>query len=363
MPVPRKGKARVVAWLLVAPVMAFVLAACGASGGSSQQARKLLRDTFSGTHRVTSGQLEVKLAITPSGSQTVKQPIAVSFGGPFQGLGQGHPAQSDFTITLNALGKTGTLGVLSTGSTGYVSLDGTSYQLPSATFQQLEASFSQLTSSAGTSSGSGLLGKLGISPLSWLRDPVVVGNATVGGASTSHIHAGVDMNKLLSDLNTVLGRASSLGIAGASKLPSSISSATRARLARDIRSPTLDVWTGAGDHTLRKLEIGLEFPVSGAFSTLLGGLRQARVSFLMQYNDINQPQTISAPSSTAPYSQFASKLKGLLGGLQGTVGGTSSLGGASSASTQKLQRYTQCIQSAGNDVAKMQHCAGILNGK
>ena len=352
--------------LTVAALAAVLIAACGASGGNtSGQATALLRETFGGSHPVNSGVLHLELAVKPSGSQTLNGPIALRFGGPFQGLGNGRPPRSDFTITLSALGRTGSLGVLSTGTKGYVTLDGTAYQLPAATFRRLEASLSGLTSSSRSRSSSGLLGKLGVSPLRWLNNPTVVGTQTIDGANTTHIYAGINVAKLLVDLNAVLHRTSSLGISGANRVTSGISSSARARIARNVHNPTIDVWTGSTDHTLRRLDVNLGLPVSGSSSTLLGGVRAAQLALVMQYSHINQPQTITAPASSKPFSQFASKLQELLQGLQGTLAGAtlSNGSGSSGGSTSgQLQRYSQCIQSAGGDVAKMQRCAGILNG-
>jgi hypothetical protein len=170
---------------------------------------------------------------------------------------------------------------------------------------------------------------------------------------------------MLSDLNSVIHKAPSAGVSG---LGSGISSTSIARIATKVRNPALDVWVGSSDHTMRKLALNFGVPVTGADSTLLGGLRAAHVALTIQYADINQPQTITAPSSARPFTEFVSKLQGFLQGFQGTLGGASPLSGsgsssAGSASGQKLQRYTQCIQSAGQDVTKMQRCAAILNGQ
>ncbi len=335
------------------------LAACGGSGGS-QQAKTLLRETFKGNHQINSGKLSVRLAVAGSGSATAKGPFVLNFGGPFQSQGKGQLPKSDFTINLSALGRTATLGVISTGTNGYVTLQGGTYQLPASTFRQLESSFA---GAAGSSSGgSSVLSKVGINPLNWVQDPTVAGNETVGGASSTHVHGKVAVDRLLADLSTVLQKASSLGISGATTLRSGIPSSTRARIASEVRNATLDVWTGTSDHTLRKLVVGFDIPVSGSVSTLLGGMRSAHLSLMVQYADINQPQTIATPSSAQPFSQFVAKVQSFIQGLQGAAAGSSqSLGG--SGSTQSLQRYTQCIQSAGGDVAKMQRCAAILNGK
>ena len=41
------------------------------------------------------------------------------------------------------------------------------------------------------------------------------------------------------------------------------------------------------------------FPVSGEISTLLGGMTSAGIGLTLQYADLNQPQTISAPANAA----------------------------------------------------------------
>lgn len=357
---------RTICGLLGAALASLALGACGSSG-SSGQASSLLRQTFSGKHTVNSGNINVSLSVNPSGSSTLKGPLTLSFGGPFASLGTGKLPKSNFTVSFSALGRAGSLGILSTGTAGYVTLSGKNYQLPSATFTQLESSFSSLTSSSGGSSGSGALSKLGIDPLHWLVKPTVVGNETVGGANTTHIRAGIDVPKLLDDLNTFLAKAPSLGISGVGKVPSNISPATRQRIASEVRQPRFDVWTGTGDKTLRKLAISLVLPVTGQISSLLGGLSSAQISLTMQYADLNQPQTINAPSSVAPYSQFQAKVRSFLsaiqGGLGGSLGSSGSSSSGSSGSTSAVSSYAQCLQKAGQDLSKAQQCASLLNGK
>ncbi len=279
--------------------------------------------------------------------------MSLNFGGPFASLGKGKLPKSNFNISINALGHSGSLGILSTGTTGYVTLQGTSYQLPASTFQQLESSFSSLTSSSGSGgSGSSTLSKIGINPMQWLVDPKVVGSESVGGASTTHIKAGVNVQALLSDLNTFLGKASTLGVSGASSLPSSISPATRSRIASEVQQPRVDVWTGSSDKTLRKLALSLALPVSGQISSLLGGLSSAQLSLSMQYADLNQPQTINAPTSVAPFTQFQTKLRSLLSAVQSAVGGAAtgssssgSSGSTGSSGSNTVSKYGQCLQS------------------
>jgi hypothetical protein len=368
--------------LLIAAVASLALSACGSSSSGSGNAAALLKQTFTGSHAVKSGNLSFSLTVHPSGSTTLTGPISLTFGGPFQSLGTGKLPKSNFSISISAQGQTGTLGILSTGTAGYVSLQGTSYQLPTATFQKLESSFSQIASSPGGGSNGGQLSQLGIHPLDWLIKPSVVGNESIGGSDTTHIKAEVNVSALLTDLNTFLGKASSLGISGSSSIPTSISASTRQKIAGEIQSPTFDVWTGKSDKTVRRLAVTVALPVSGSTSTALGGLRSAQIGLTLQYADLNLPQTIDAPTNVRPYSEFASKLKSFLTALQGSVASTSSGSGTTAApppttsttpapttttgsttATKKLQRYEACLQQANNDLAKAQKCAALINGQ
>jgi hypothetical protein len=354
-------KRRSIWTLALAAAASLALAACGGSG----DAGTLLKQTFSGAHKVNSGQLQFAVRVQPSGSSTLRGPISLSFGGPFQSLGTGKLPQSDFNLNLSAMGSAATLGILSTGTNGYVSFEGSNYQLPQAAYQRLEQSFASVASSSGGSSRSSILNKLGIQPLHWLNNPQVVGSQSVGGTPTTHIRAGINLAALLNDFNTFLARASSLGISGSSSFPHGLSQASINRIAGEIHNPRFDLWTGQSDHTLRRLQIHLALPVSGQLSTLLGGLRSAGLLLSMQYTHLNQPQTITAPTSVAPFSQFQSRLRtflsalesGVTGALSGGASGGSSSGGGSSGS---IQAYSQCIQAAGGNVSKMQQCASLL---
>ena len=164
-----------------------------------------------------------------------------------------------------------------------------------------------------------MLSKLGVEPLHWLQNPTIVGTENVGGTDTTHIRAGINVTALLADFNTFLSRASSLGVSGASNFPHGISTASQARIAAAVKNPHFDVWTGNGDKTIRKLQIALTLPVTGQVSTLLGGLSSADIGLSMKYSDLNQPQTIAAPTSVAPFSQFQAKLHTFEQGIQSAL--------------------------------------------
>lgn len=353
---PRRLRVAAVVGLLAC---AALLAACGSSsGGGSGGAQGLLAQTFSSSHTVRSGVLGFNLSIDPSGSSTLTTPIVLSLNGPFQSRGSGKLPQSDFTIGISALNKRGSLGVISTGSSGYVTMSGNAYQLPQSDFQKLESSFSSVGSS-GKSTG---LAGLGINPERWLSHPAIVGTETLDGVRTTHIRAGVNVTNLLADLNTFLAKTAK-STSSSTSIPSTIPPATRQKIAAAVKNAGVDVWTGASDKALRKLTLSLTLPVSGQTSTAFGGMSSAGIQLTLQYSHLNQPQTITAPSHVLPYSQFTAKLRAAVAGIEGTGSSTGSSGSTGSASSATVSKYSQCIQQAGQDVAKMQRCASLLNGQ
>src|SRR5260370_32596633 len=173
-------------------LLAVTLAACGGSSGNAPQLRK---QVFHGKPPVQSGKVNFSLTLTPSGSKTLTSPITLTFNGPFQSRGTGKLPQSNFTLGVNFQGANGSLGMISTGDEGYVTLQNTAYPLPDATFRRLEASFAN----AG-GGGANPLGQLGIEPLNWLNNPSVVGDEDVAGTPTTHIHSGIHVQAFLTDL-------------------------------------------------------------------------------------------------------------------------------------------------------------------
>jgi hypothetical protein len=350
--------------LMAAGALALGVAACGSSHGSgskgpaaSSNPTTLLRQTFASTHSIKSGILGVTLVITPKGSSELSTPLSLSLGGPFQSGSGGHSAQSALTISFSGLGKHGSLGVTTTGAAGYITLQGTSYKLPSADFKKLQSS---LANHSGSGSEPGL-SSFGIDPQDWVSSPQIVGTATVDGAVTEHLHASVNVRAFVLSLNKVLAKESStLRSAGAaaSRVPTHITAAQATKIAAAIKSPTVDVYTDKNNSTLRRLVVDATLPVHGSLSTQLGGLSSANIRLSIDYSHLNQSQTITAPSNPQNFSALQSKIEGLAQGLTGS--GLGSTGASGAGSSAKVSKYAKCVQKANGDVSKMQKCAALL---
>src|SRR5205823_2732735 len=123
--------------LLVAPVL--LVAGCG--GGSGENPQKVLKETFSGNKKVTSGKLDLALTVTADGVSQLKGPITVGLTGPFQSQGSGQLPKFDFDLKLGAQGQNFTAGAISTGDKGYIKLQGNTYEVSSQLFNSFKQGF------------------------------------------------------------------------------------------------------------------------------------------------------------------------------------------------------------------------------
>jgi hypothetical protein len=358
--------------LCAAVICAALVGACGSSGagsagaGAGTSASDVLTQTFTGSHDIQSGVLHFSLTVTPTGSSTITGPLSLTVDGPFQSLGSGELPELDLTATVNALGQTGSLGVISTATGAYLTLDGSSYQVPAAALAHLHAAIIHARASARVHARTGMLSKLGIHPLSWLINPTIVStSASVAGTQTTEVQAGVDVEKLVKQLySAILSRVPRHY--GMPAVAPAIPAGLLAQLA--TVHPTVSVFSGNTDHTLRQLVLDVSVPVSGSLQSQLGGLTNVHVVLTLALSDLNQPQTITAPSNPAPFSLFEAKLRSILSGL-GPLLGSSSLGsllgsssaGRGAAGASKVERYGRCVAAAGSDAAELQKCTKLLN--
>ncbi len=344
---------------------AWALAACGSGGGGggSGDAQTLLKQTFTGTHKIDSGKANVQLAVDVQGGSAsgLSGPIKLGVTGPFQSVGGGAIPKFDLALNIGVQGQTFAAGLTSTSDQLYVDFGGSAYQVPANVVAQIHKSFQQ-SGQGSASAGKLNLAGIGLDPMSWLSGATVSGKETVGGVETDHITAKLNTGALLDDVDKLLAKVSSQKLApsSAGTIPSKIPAGARKQIEDAVKSATVDVWSGTADHTLRKLALALDVaPTSGS-------VKHASVAFSIELSDLNKPQTISPPANPKPLSDLLGQLQGLLGGaLPGLGGGTQSQSQSGTTSSSapgsaQIQKYTQCLQNAKGDVAKAQACAALL---
>lgn len=258
--------------LLLAALLA-VAAGCGGDDGdgsaSATEAEQVLKQTFTGTKRMDSGRFSVRLNVDGS------QPTAIVLRGAFQTRGTGRTPKFDVNADVGAQ----RLGAVSTGDRGFVRRDGQAYAVPPALFEQFAGALAQATGKPGAATRA----TLGLDPRSWLQDPRIAGDATVGDVRTTRITANLDGTRFLGGLRALLERVRSLGVGGATgPLPE----------ARAVRGGRVELDSGKADRLLRRLAVRLQ-AADGA-------------SMRLEYaiTGLDEPQAIAAPRAAKPLSEL-----------------------------------------------------------
>jgi hypothetical protein len=344
--------------------LAIALSACGGSdeegGGeeasASTDVNELLTQTFSGEKQVKSGNLAFELQIEAQGGEAnLDGPVKVSLEGPFQTQDEGKLPEFKLDASLEGGGQSIQAGATSTGEKGFISFQGSDYAVDDRVFQQFRAGFEEAQKN---SSGEGQsFASLGMDPRKWLTDPKNAGEAKVGDDDTIKITGGIDVGKLLDDVNTALSKASSLGLQGAGEVPEKLTDEQRRQVLDAVKDPRVEIYTGKDDQILRRLvvDLGIEDAASGTSGT---------VAFDVSISDLNEDQDIAEPADAKPFDQLLSQLGGLgLGGASGSGSGSSDdSAGAPGDSGADLEAFSKCIEEAGDDVAKARECSELIAG-
>jgi hypothetical protein len=343
----------------------LVVAGCGGGDGDGASADEdtsvdqVLKDTFSGEKKVDSGKLDLSLKIdVQGGSSQVQGPISLSLTGPFQTEGKGKLPQFDIDAAFEGAGQSFKAGLTSTGDKAFVNFQGTEYAVSNQVFQQFKAGYEQAQKQSAEKNDQQSLATLGIDPRRWLTDAKNAGEAKVGDTDTIKITGGVDVNKLLDDVNTALEKARNLGVEGSDSLPEKLTEEQKQQAADAIKDLSVEIYTGKDDTTLRRMLVNMGVDADDGGQKTSGTL-----TLDFQLLDLNEDQSIEAPSGAKPFDELLGQLGGLgLGGAGGSGSGSGSgSGGGSGASAEDLKKYSDCVTEAGSDTAKAQKCAELLS--
>jgi hypothetical protein len=335
----------------VVAALALGLVACGGDDGGGG-AEEVVDQTFSGDHEaITSGRFEVEYhAAAPKGD------FDATVGGPFQRDGEGFP---QFNVEAHLAG-TGDGGfdfsgaLISTGNRGFVSYKGTDYEIEPALFGLFTSYFESLQGES-EDGGEGFTEQLGFDPKSWLTNLKDEGQANVEGTQTDHISGEVDLDKVTADLRSLADRLEfqlgALGGIGGRRVPDPSELGDFSKLAEGA---TFDLYSGSDDHILRRFEVELELKSSRAGAP-------ETVDFGVTLSDLNEEQTIEAPSGARPFNDLLDRL-GISDDLK-ELGGPGAFGapgeGGGGASPDAFRDYTRCLKSA-TSAADIDRCNSLL---
>ena len=345
---------------LFVALLATGLVACGGGDGGGDEADastdvdQLLQDTFSGSKEIKSGKFDLALDITSGGEVGA---VKVKVAGPFESQGQGKVPKLDINASLEGGGQSLEAGVTSTGDQGFVSFNGTDYEVSGPIWKQFTAGFEQSASKGSDQS----LATLGIDPRKWLTNASNDGEAKVGDTDTIKITGDVDVPKLLDDVNAALAKIRSIGGSQAESLPEQLTAEQKQEAVDAIKDLSVEIYTGAEDTILRRMLVTMKIDAPAGGST---AAQSADVKFDLQLLDLNEDQEIEAPENPKPFADLAAQLNSLglnLGGLGGGgSAGSSGSGSGSAPDAKSLEKYSDCVQGAGGDTDKIRKCSDVL---
>jgi hypothetical protein len=363
---------------LVAVSVPALVAGCGGDDSSGENPQDVIEATFNNEEQITSGVLDLTLEASAGDQGT----FSASVSGPFQGVEDDPTAvpQLDLDATLSGEGAGQSVnfegGLVVTEDNAFVEYQGDAYEIGADAFNQLKGDLEAQADKAGGESGDSTASfreacERGIEAeggdpsacdfdiSAWFTDLSNDGTEDVGGASTTHISGSVDVQQMLTDF---VGLAQAVpGAEGQLDLDSGLDQVDEA-----ISEASFNVYTGEDDDLLRKLDANVAIDpsaIAGATPVPIGTID---LSFSVELSEVNEEQTVEAPSNAKSIDELEQQLEGLgalgLGGdiddLGGgdldDLGGDGGNGGGGDAGA--TQDYLDCVENAGNDPQEAAKC-------
>jgi hypothetical protein len=356
---PRFTPLRAAMTLSVLALVALLAGCGGGGGGSSQGAKDTIKKAF-GTS-IKSADVNLQFTAKVDGVAQLQQPVQLKLAGPFQSNGKGKLPNLNWQASVSGGGQSFSGGLVSTGNNAYVSFQGSNYEVGTA-------SIAKINQQLGTSTQNKSLKDFGIDPVNWVTNAQTKGDENVNGANTTHVQAGLDIAKMLTDLNKVVAQA---GGAMGSTTAQRITPQQIDQIKQVVKDPKFDIYVSKDDNTLRRMNVSVDFQIPSSQKSQFQGATGGNVTFSLDFTKVGEQKTITAPPNPKPISQ----LQGALGGLTGSSGGSgsggsgtvppaagsNSGGSGSTPSAAQFNKYSKCIEKANpSNPGAIQKCAALL---
>ncbi len=351
--------------LALAFALAAFVSACGGSGSSNDKsATQLLNTAF---HQpIKSADVNFNLQVQVQGVQSLSQPLSFKFSGPYVNNGPGKLPTMDLSASIVGGGQSVPFGLTSTGDDFFVKVRGQAYDVGKQTVAKLNQ---QLAQQKAQNKQNTSLSALGIHPSTWLSNAKNAGDSTVGGTPVTHISADLNVSKVLDDLNSLVQKAPTSSLNGASK-PPQLSEQQKSEIEQVIKNPHIDVYVAKSDNTVRRIATSLNISVPKDQQSKVNGATGGTLQLSIDLANVGQAKHITAPANAKPIADLAGQLNALGGSLgTGSSGSGSSAappssgttGSSSSPTAKQFQDYAKCLQKAGsNNASALAKCSSIL---
>lgn len=348
-------------------------AACGSSGGSSEDPQQVVEDaSFEG---VESANLQLKLGVKAEGKEG--SDLTVIASGPFQSRGGEDLPELDIAAKANGTAKgqkvdlEGGLTLLS--DRAYVNYKGTEYEVDPTTFGFVKSAFEQAQEKgAGESKadvGACQEAATGLKVSDFVENLTNEGSAEVEGTETTKVSGDLEAAGAVDALIKLTENPSCRAqLEAAGPLPLSRLKKAKGELSGALKKAHVDVYVG-DDNIIRK--VAAELTIEPTASSH----EKVEVDFELILDGVNEEQEISAPSGAKPVEKLFLKLgvnpiellEGGSGGfenlLEAVLGDASSSGGGGPVEgpggSGNQQAYLNCLKGAETPT-DLQNCASLL---
>ncbi len=321
-------------WLsiIVAVVTIAALAAVGCGGDdkkatddggggaaaelTAKQIVKKSSTTMEGVNSATMG-LDMTLGVTGDASKVTDEQMKALLSSPItvamDGKVGNDPQKLDVTLTAELMSKKYDVGLRMADKVVYVQWDGTWYSISEDMVQGMTGSTAS-PSAAEEAKLTDLIKQLGIDPNTWASNYTIEGEEDVAGVTTYHISEAIDIEKVATDMSTLLGSASGLG----SILGSTAEGADPEDLQKSVemlktavKDVQVDYWIGKDDFYMYKTTASAKID----FMALPEADRQGAeglesMDFSMEFTmaDFNKDFTVEVPSGAKSFEELMNTL-------------------------------------------------------
>ncbi|MBS1887780.1 MAG: hypothetical protein JSU06_11400 [Actinobacteria bacterium] len=378
------SRRRTFALLAAFAALAALLSACGGGGGSSADPQQVIESaTLEG---VESGNIDLSLEVKAEGKHGGE--VKVELNGPFQSTGKN--SIPELALEAKANGEAGGEkvdfegGLTVLGDRAYIGYKGKEYEVEPTTFGFIKSGFEEAQQEGAKESKGGEATACQKAATSLKLEEFVqnlenAGSEEVEGVKTVKLSGDLEPKSAIDTVIKLLETpacASELEATGS--LPLGELKAQQRQLTDAIKTAHVEVYVGESDHIIRKVvaDLSIEPPGTG---------EKAEVELDLTLGQVNEPQTIKAPSGAEPLQKLflqlginpiellgmmegggSQNLGGLLEGVTGAMGGGASAGGGNSGAAElelpsggPSKEFTECIKKA-NGATDLQKCATLM---
>jgi hypothetical protein len=242
---------------------------------------------------IESAQVGLDAELRVEGLPQLPTPITVRAAGPYRSGGGRTIPSFDLNVALTGAGRNVAARFVSTATNAFVVFQGVAYEVGEADVADTNRRLAAGRAAPRPPS----LRELGVDARSWLVDPEERGDEELAGVETTHYAAGIDVVRLLDDLNRATAQAAArIG----RPPPQRLTELQRDELRRVARNATMDVYVGQDDGKIRRLDLRVPFAVPLERRTQAAGATGGQLAVSLQLSELGRPVRVAAPPNPRP---------------------------------------------------------------